>query len=108
MSTEISSNTQAILLLTAPLIAGKKAESAPLLKPAEYNRLARLLVTMGKQPADLLEADAAVLIDQCEAQFGQGRIKDLLGRGFLLSQAAIISKGCHSIQENISTDLATA
>jgi DNA processing protein len=87
MSTQLSSNTQAILLLTAPLIAGKKEESAPLLKPAEYNRLARLLVTKGKQPADLLAPDAAELIADCEAQFGQGRIKDLLGRGFLLSQA---------------------
>jgi DNA processing protein len=87
MNTQISSNTQAILLLTAPLIAGKKEESAPLLKPAEYNRLARLLVTKGKQPADLLAVDAAELIDHCEVQFGQGRIKDLLGRGFLLSQA---------------------
>jgi DNA processing protein len=83
----VSSNTQAILLLTAPLIAGKKEEAAPLLKPAEYNRLARLLVTKGKQPADLLVANAAELIDHCEVQFGQGRIKTLLGRGFLLSQA---------------------
>ncbi|MCF8176847.1 MAG: DNA-processing protein DprA [Burkholderiaceae bacterium] len=87
MSTQISTNTQAILLLTAPLIAGRKEEAAPLLKPAEYNRLARLLVTKGKQPADLLVADAAELIDQCEVQFGPERIKSLLGRGFLLSQA---------------------
>ena len=87
MSTQLSSNTQAILLLTAPLIAGKKEESTPLLKLAEYNRLARLLVTKGKQPADLLAPDAVELIADCEVQFGQGRIKDLLGRGFLLSQA---------------------
>lgn len=87
MSTDLSTNTQAILLLTAPLIAGKKAEPTPLLKPGEYNRLVRLLVKKGKQPADLLTADAAELIDQCESQLGQGRIKDLLGRGFLLSQA---------------------
>lgn len=87
MNTQISSNTQAILLLTASLIAGKKEEFAPLLKPAEYNRLARLLVTKGKQPADLLAANAEELIDHCEVQFGQGRIKALLGRGFLLSQA---------------------
>ncbi len=87
MSTQISSNTQAILLLTAPLIAGKKEESAPLLKPAEYNGLARLLVTKGKQPFDLLAANATDLIAHCEANFGQDRIKSLLGRGFLLSQA---------------------
>lgn len=40
MSTQISANTQAILLLTAPLIAGKKTEVAPILSQAEYNRFA--------------------------------------------------------------------
>ena len=87
MSTHVSTNTQAILLLTAPLIASKKVESAALLKPAEYNRLARLLVTKGKQPANLLDPAAAELIDDCGSQFGVDRIKSLLGRGFLLSQA---------------------
>ncbi|MCF7732320.1 MAG: DNA-protecting protein DprA [Akkermansiaceae bacterium] len=87
MGPQISTNTQAILLLTAPLIAGRKEEAAPLLKPAEYNSLARLLVTKGKQPADLLAADAAELIDHCESRLGPGRINTLLGRGFLLSQA---------------------
>lgn len=39
----LSANTQAILLLTAPLIAGRGAASSDLLSPGEYKRLARHL-----------------------------------------------------------------
>ena len=88
MSTTISPNTQAILLLTAPLIAGKKTEDAPCLTPSEYNRLARLLREKDMQPADLLGANAGDLIGHYAAHFGKDRLETLLGRGFLLSQAA--------------------
>ena len=43
MSTSLSPNTQAILLLTAPLIVGRGEPSSDLLTPGEYRRLARLL-----------------------------------------------------------------
>ena len=85
---EISPNTQAILLLTAPLIVGKKAESAQLLTLADYNRLARCLREAGKEPADLLGPDAAFLLDACGSRFGRERLETLLARGFQLSQAA--------------------
>lgn len=87
MNMEISANTQAILLLTAPLIVGKKAENAPLLALTDYNRFARCLREAGKQPADLLGPDAGALLDACGARFGRERLETLLARGFQLSQA---------------------
>jgi len=80
-------NTQAILLLTAPLVAGRGDLSAKLLSLGEYNRLARLLRDKQKQPADLIGNDAGEAIDFCASQFGKERLEVLLGRGFLLSQA---------------------
>ena len=41
MKNELSANTQAILLLTAPLIAGRSEEPAGLLTLGEYKKLAR-------------------------------------------------------------------
>ncbi len=87
MNTTISPNTQAILLLSAPLIAGKKSEKAPLLTLSEYNRFARSLRELGKEPADLLGEGAGALLDKCGDKFGRSRLEELLGRGFQLSQA---------------------
>lgn len=87
MNTAISSNTQAILLLTAPLIAGRVGPSAELLTPGEYNRLARLLRERQRQPADLLGPDARAIVDACRSVADGSRLEHLLGRGFLLSQA---------------------
>ena len=87
MTTPLTSNTQAILLLTAPLVAGRGDLSASLLSLGEYNKLARLLREKQKQPADLLGTDAGELIELCARQFGKDRLAALLGRGFLLSQA---------------------
>lgn len=83
----LTPNTQAILLLTAPLVAGRGDLSAKLLSLGEYNRLARLLREKQKQPADLIESDASELTSLCAQQFGNERLEALLGRGFLLSQA---------------------
>jgi len=83
----LTSNTQAILLLTAPLVAGRGENSPDLLSLGEYNRLARLLREKQKQPADLMEPDAQALIELCAQPFGRERLDSLLGRGFLLSQA---------------------
>jgi DNA processing protein len=87
MTTPLTSNTQAILLLTAPLVAGRGDLSAKLFSPGEYNKLARLLREKQKQPADLIGADASELTGICARQFGSERLEALLGRGFLLSQA---------------------
>lgn len=83
----ISPNTQAILLLTAPLIAGKNQPSTDILTPGEYKQLARFLRDNQRQPSDFLGLEAKALIEKCSAVLDGVRIERLLGRGFLLSQA---------------------
>ena len=86
MTPVLSPNTQAILLLTAPLIAGRGTASSDLLSPGEYNRLARHLREIQRQPADLLSPDAAEILRACQPVIDESRLQKLLGRGFLLSQ----------------------
>ena len=83
-----TSNTQAILLLTAPLIAGRSENSHNLLSQGEYNRLARLLRDGQRQPEDLIGPDAGSALDICSPPFDRSRLEALLARGFQLSQAA--------------------
>jgi predicted Rossmann fold nucleotide-binding protein DprA/Smf involved in DNA uptake len=87
MSMSLSPNTQAILLLTAPLIAGRGEPSSDLLTPGEYRRLARFLREKQQQPADLLVPDTVGLLGECQPLIDNNRLKHLLARGFLLSQA---------------------
>ncbi len=82
----LSPNTQAILLLTAPLIAGRGAPSPDLLTPGEYKRLARHLREIQRQPADLVSSEATETIRACQSVIDEGRLQRLLTRGFLLSQ----------------------
>jgi len=87
MPFSLSANTQAILLLTAPLIAGRgSASSSELLTPGEYKRLARHLRDRNRQPADLLTPDSAPLLQACQEVIDEGRLRRLLSRGFLLGQ----------------------
>lgn len=86
MTPALSPNTQAILLLTAPLIAGRGSSSPDLLTPGEYKRLARHLREIHHQPADLVSSDAAEILRACQPVIEEGRLQRLLGRGFLLSQ----------------------
>lgn len=85
--TSLSTNAQAILLLTAPLIAGREERSNDLLTAGEYKRLARHLREQQRQPADFLLPEASELIDGCRLVVDAERMKRLLARGFLLSQA---------------------
>ena len=87
MTPTLSPNTQAILLLTAPLIAGRGTSSSELLSPGEYKRLARHLREIQRQPADLVSPDAADLLRACHPVIDEARLQRLLGRGFLLGQA---------------------
>jgi DNA processing protein len=87
MTPALSQNALAILLLTAPLIAGRASPSPDLLSPGEYKRLARHLRDMQRQPGDLLSPDVADLLSNCARLVEEGRLRRLLGRGFLLSQA---------------------
>jgi DNA processing protein len=82
----LSPNTQSILLLTAPLIAGRGAPSVNLLAPSEYKRLARHLRQIQRQPADLISSDASDLLRACQNVVDESRLQRLLERGFLLSQ----------------------
>lgn len=86
MTPTLSSNTQAILLLTAPLLAGRGASTPDLLKPGEYKRLARYLREIQHQPADLLSTEAGELLRGCGTVIEEARLRRLLGRGFLLGQ----------------------
>lgn len=87
MNDSLSPNTQAILLLTAPLITAPGQSSPPALTPGEYKRLARRLRELQRQPADLLSPDAPELIEACQTDINTERIARLLARGFQLSQA---------------------
>ena len=93
MNEPLTPNTQAILLLTAPLIVGRSAR-ADVLKPGEYFGLNNCLRSIkgNKEPADLMESGAEYLLDKCvqkinKPAFNRERLQRLLSRGFLLSQA---------------------
>lgn len=87
MNPSLSDNTQAILLLTAPLIVGRGQPSADLLSPGEYKRLARHLHQLGKVPADLLSGQAEDVLHEVHQTIESDRLKSLLARGLVLSQA---------------------
>lgn len=74
----LTSNTQATLLLTAPLIAGRTEPEEELLTLGEFNRLARLLREKQKEPADLLTPDSAGIIRLAATNFGIERLEKLL------------------------------
>lgn len=87
MRSALSPDTQAILLLTAPLIVGKRRDSEPLLTAGEYSRLATHLRDLRKTPADFLSTDGSDLLHECRHVIEEERLRQLLDRGFLLSQA---------------------
>lgn len=83
----LSPDTQAILLLTAPLIVGRSAPAAAVLTADEYTGLVRWLRATQHSPADLLAGAAPDWLAASQPQFDPDRLKRLLSRGFLLSQA---------------------
>ncbi|TDI39754.1 MAG: DNA-processing protein DprA [Acidobacteria bacterium] len=87
MSDMLSANTNAILLLTAPLIAGRPKNRVDLLTSGEYKKLAMHLRQVGAQPADLVTPAANPLLGDCDRIIRKDRLERLLARGFLLSQA---------------------
>ena len=87
MTSDLSPNTQAILLLAAPLIAGGSSRKAPCLSAGEYQRLAGCLHRLQSEPADLLGSEADRLIGECGGSIERDRLKSLLNRGFQLAQA---------------------
>lgn len=87
ISAPLSANTQAILLLTAPLIVGSGDHSKELLTPSEYGKLARFLYSKECQPADLVTVGGDELVLELGQVVNTDRLKRLVARGFLLSQA---------------------
>lgn len=87
ISAPLSANTQAILLLTAPLIVGRGENSKELLTPSEYGKLARFLHSKECQPADLVSFGGDELVLESGKIVNSDRLKRLVARGFLLSQA---------------------
>ena len=87
MVTELSENAKAILLLTAPLSSGKRADAVEPLGFTAYGALALWLRDHGLEPADLLAPGGNDELAESEFPFDGERIRQLLGRGFQLSQA---------------------
>ncbi len=87
MTLDVSDNTKAILLLTAPLLVGKSKGSDNPLTLSEYNKLARRLSEVGSEPADLLNTGPDEILSEWQSGFDSSRIMRLLERGFLLSQS---------------------
>ena len=101
MAADLSPNAQAILLLTAPLLAGRRrrpprprtkrigvrAANLRPLSTAEYRDFAKRLRAIHREPADLLGSDARETVRESLATLDAERIHRLLGRGFLLAQA---------------------
>lgn len=81
----VSPNTEAILLLTAPLLIGEKDSATQPLAPAEYRELAGALIELGREPSDLLQDSA--LLDHIARGSSAERVSNLLNRGLQLSQA---------------------
>ena len=100
MSANLSPNAQAILLLTAPLLVGRRGPSRrpraagkrappPNPKPlsaSEYRDFARQLQAVQREPADLLGSGATETLRASGTNLDGERILKLLGRGFLLAQ----------------------
>jgi len=87
MSPLLSPNTQAILLLTAPLMVGRSETSSETLRPSEYKRVAGRLIQIDRLPSDLIGPDAEELFPDLEETIEIDRLQRLLARGFQLSQA---------------------
>ena len=91
MNGELSQNAQAILLLTAPLLAGGSRPSVRPLPLGDYNNLVRHLRDTGMEPEDLLDSEGLRELGDSWSRLRTRRtledVRRLLGRGFLLAQA---------------------
>ena len=86
MTWSLLPNTQAILLLTSPLLAGGEHNEAERLKVREYRKLEEHLREWGREPADLMLDDPEEVLGEnppCDI----GKIKGLLQKGGRLAAA---------------------
>jgi predicted Rossmann fold nucleotide-binding protein DprA/Smf involved in DNA uptake len=68
------------------LIVGRSEQTNELLRPSEYQKVARILRQADRQPGDLLAANQTDF-DELKTLVDPDRLQRLLGRGFQLSQA---------------------
>lgn len=84
---DLSPDTQATLLLTGQLIAGRADSPVDPMTPGKYALLERALHAMQRTPADLLGPGARDVLAQLRETLDTDLVQRLLERGFLLSQA---------------------
>jgi predicted Rossmann fold nucleotide-binding protein DprA/Smf involved in DNA uptake len=87
MSEPMSTDTQAILLLTSPLLMGRAVSIERPLGAREYALFAQALHNHGHQPADLLGSAREAVLRDCQTGLDDERVRRLLARGRLLGQA---------------------
>ena len=87
MTFPLSLDTQATLLLTAPLIASEGEDNVNTLRPSEYIKLTSALAKSNQTPADLLESNLEHLSTEVRAVIDHERYRQLLSRSFQLTQA---------------------
>ena len=86
LTADISADTQAALLLMAPLIAKRRDVAPEPLQPSEYRRFTSFLQENGWGPADLLTRDSEEVLLHDNLPVDAERLRVLLARGFHLSQ----------------------
>jgi DNA processing protein len=84
---EASRDTQATLLLSAPLTTSTTLPADPILKPTEFRAVRARIVTGGGSLGDLLGPSGPAIVADCADLVPVSRINDLLARGFRLAQA---------------------
>jgi predicted Rossmann fold nucleotide-binding protein DprA/Smf involved in DNA uptake len=85
---KLSPNTKSILLLTAPLVLGRQAQSAKPLTLTEYKKMTTFLLERQLEPADLTSIDVEQILEDPAQPLDKARLGILLSRGFLLGQVA--------------------
>ena len=86
MNPDLTDNTKAILLLTAPLFAGKDKSADSQLTLSEYSKLERCLRNCSRELSELLGPGKDQVLRECQSGLDLERIGRLLERGLLLSQ----------------------
>src|SRR5215510_11506623 len=87
MTNSLSANTQAILLLTAPLLAADADATNHQLTPGEYKQVVKVLTQIKLRPADFLNTEADQLPGELQSLIDGDRCKSLLLRRSELDQA---------------------
>jgi hypothetical protein len=87
MSEPMSTDTQAILLLTSPLLRGRAVSIERPLGAREYALFAQAVCAHGHQLADLLGSAREAVLRDCQTGLDDERVRRLLARGPLLEQA---------------------